>query len=183
MGDMSDTIRMTRWAGAVLLGSMLWAAPAPAQRNQAEPPPREQPDKVAETGKKAGEIVTQPARDVGVAKTGIPPILEQASDDPYSLSGLRTCRQLSAAVRELNEALGPDFAAGRNAEKENRAGRLAEAGGKTIINSFIPFRGLVREISGAAPAQRRLEAAITAGYARRGFLRGVHQTRKCRTPF
>ena len=56
---------------------------------------------------------------------------------------------------------------------ENRASKIAEAGGKTIVNSLIPFRGLVREVSGAAPAQRRLNAAIDAGYARRGFLRGL----------
>jgi hypothetical protein len=116
-----------------------------------------------------------------VEKAEIPPVLEQASDDPYSLSGLKTCKQLAAAVNALNEALGPDYAAGAEAKKENRAGKLAEAGGKTIVNSILPFRGLVREISGAAPAQRRLEAAVTAGYARRGFLRGVHQTRKCKT--
>ncbi|MEE3154506.1 MAG: hypothetical protein VX309_03150, partial [Pseudomonadota bacterium] len=55
-----------------------------------------------------------------------------------------------------------------------------EAGGKTIVNSIIPFRGLVREITGAAPAQRRLNTAIDAGFARRGFLRGAAISRGCR---
>jgi hypothetical protein len=59
-------------------------------------------------------------------------------------------------------------------------GKLAEAGGKSVVNAIIPFRGLVRELSGAGPAQRRLEADIQAGYARRGFLRGVATARKCR---
>ena len=142
-----------------------------------------QPDsKVEQAGKKAGEIVTQPARDVGVAETEIPPVLVKASEDPYSLAGVKTCKQLAGAVKELNEVLGPDFVVG-DAKRENRAGKLAEAGGKTIVNTFIPFRGLVREITGAAPAQRRLNAAIDAGYARRGFLRGVHRTKGCRTTF
>lgn len=139
--------------------------------------PAESP--IKEAGKKAGEIVTQPARDVGVARTGIPTVLEQASADPYSLAGLKTCEQLALAMHALNEVLGPDFAAG-DERKENRAGKIAAAGGKTIVNAVIPFRGLVREITGAAPAQRRLNAAIDAGYARRGFLRGVHRTRGCR---
>jgi hypothetical protein len=139
-----------------------------------------QPD---ETRQKAGEIVTQPARDVGVMRTKIPPVVEKAAEDPYSLKGVKTCRQLAAAVSELNAELGPDFEVGTETKKENRAGRIAEAGGKTVVNSILPFRGLVRELTGAAPAQRRLNAAIDAAYARRGFLRGVHATRRCRTTF
>jgi hypothetical protein len=83
--------------------------------------------KLEQTGEKAGEIVTQPARDVGIAKTEIPPLLEKAAGAPYDMTGLRTCRQIIAAVNELNEVLGPDFKAGAETE-ENRAGRLAEAG-------------------------------------------------------
>jgi hypothetical protein len=52
-----------------------------------------------------------------------------------------------------------------------------------VVNALIPFRGIVREITGAAPAQRRLNAAIDAGYARRGFLRGLHYARHCRSNF
>jgi hypothetical protein len=85
-------------------------------------------------------------------------------------------------VKELNQVLGPDYQPGAK-HQENRMAKLAEAGGKTVINSLIPFRGLVREVSGAAPAQRNLNAAVDAGYARRGFLRGVHATRQCRTRF
>ena len=55
-------------------------------------------------------------------------------------------------------------------------------GGRALVNSVIPFRGVVREVTGAAPAERQYNAAVDAGLARRGFLRGVHQTRKCKTP-
>jgi len=51
-----------------------------------------------------------------------------------------------------------------------------------VVNSLIPLRGLVREVSGAAPADRRLEAAIDAGLARRGYLRGLAVSRGCRLP-
>ena len=67
-----------------------------------------------------------------------------------------------------------------SAQPAFKAGKLAEAGGKTIVNTIIPFRGLVREVSGAAPAERRLDAAIKAALARRGFLRGVATARKCK---
>jgi len=137
-----------------------------------------QPSRVRETLDRSGRIVAQPAHDVGAAKTVIPVTLQKAQDNPYDLTGLKTCPQIKAAVDELTKVLGPDFAVGNN-RKENRAGRLAEAGGKTIVNTLVPFRGLVREISGAAPAQRRLNAAVDAGFARRGFLRGVSLARRC----
>jgi hypothetical protein len=49
-----------------------------------------------------------------------------------------------------------------------------------VVNSIIPFRGVVRELSGSAEADRRLQAATDAGIARRGFLRGVQRIRGCR---
>lgn len=184
---MRDSVRRVAMAktgliGVALAGAAFALSPgASAQDNATQAAPSH--NKMAETGKRAGEIVTQPARDIGVAKKEIPPALETAGADPYDLKGLKTCKQLAHAVTELNKALGPDFATSTEKKKENRAGKLAEAGGQTIVNSFIPFRGLVREITGAAPAQRRLNAAIDAGYARRGFLRGVHHTRGCKTRF
>jgi hypothetical protein len=138
----------------------------------------EQPNRVRETIDRGGKIVTQPATDVGATKIEIPVVLQKAQDNPYDLTGLKTCAQIAGSVADLTKVLGPDFAVGNN-KKENRAGRLAEAGGRTIVNTLVPFRGLVREISGAAPAQRRLNAAVDAGFARRGFLRGVSFARRC----
>lgn len=132
-----------------------------------------------ETRKQAMEIGSQPARDMGISKRKVPAVLEDALADPYGIRKLRTCAQLAAAVRTLNEALGPDYQAGGE-YRENRAGKLAAAGGKAVINSIIPYRALVREITGAAPADRHMEALIDAGLARRGFLRGVQYKQRCK---
>ena len=129
----------------------------------------------------AGRIASQPAHDVGIAKTKFPPVLVDAYAAPYASKGLKSCKQIAVAFHSLTDVIGPDFKAGE-VKKENRVGKLAEAGGQTVINSFIPFRGLLREVTGAAPAQRRLNAMIDAGYARRGYLRGLYETRRCRAP-
>lgn len=134
---------------------------------------------VVNTVNKAGEIVSQPVRDVGASKREIPSVLEGASENPYATTGVRTCSQIATAMKDLNEVLGPDYVAGSSA-KENKAGKLAEAGGKTVVNTLIPFRGLVREISGAAPAERRYNAALDAGLVRRGFLRGLAFAKGCK---
>lgn len=123
----------------------------------------------------AGKIASQPARDVGAAKTKIPPVLEMAAENPYTLSGLGTCGAMAAKLGELDKALGPDFDDG-----PQKGESLASVGGKAVVNSIIPFRGVVREISGAAAADRRLAAATDAGIAQRGFLRGTYQARRCR---
>jgi len=130
---------------------------------------------------RAGKIATQPVRDVGLDKDEIPPVLLKAVENPYAAPPSRTCAGLKTAINELNAVLGADFTVGAK-ENENRTGKIAEAVGRTVVNSLIPFRGLVREISGAAPAERRLQAAVTAGIARRGYLRGMAASKKCKAP-
>jgi hypothetical protein len=164
---------------AVLAATMAVPHVAAAQGNAAtaaNPAPGARGDGAID---RAREIAGQPARDVGAARVTIPPVLAQAIANPYGPANTRSCAALAAGLRGLNAVLGPDFVAGADTN-ENRASKIAEAGGKTIVNSLIPFRGLVREMTGAAPAQRRLNAAIDAGYARRGFLQGLRQARKCR---
>lgn len=157
---------------------------APAAHAQLKPPskPEEPGGRWGEVRKKAVDIGSQPARDVGASKREIPPILEKAFQDPYSLKGLKTCKAIAGEVTQLNTVLGADYSVG-NEYTENRGGKLAEAGGKAIINSIIPFRGLVREVTGAAPADRHMNAVVDAGLARRGFLRGVHLKQGCKTRF
>lgn len=128
------------------------------------------------TVRDAQDVVTQPVRDVGIDKKDVPAALAEAADDPYSLDQSRTCAQLTNAIRALNEELGPDFGA-----EPGKKPSLLKAGSAAVVNTLIPFRGIVREVSGAASADRRLAAATQAGIARRGFLRGVYTARNCRT--
>lgn len=155
-------MRSSLWIGLAVVA--LAASPACAQ------------DKPQSTTKDAEDIAAQPAKDVGVVKTKIPPVLQRAADNPYSLSGLSKCRAIAGAFGELGEALGPDFSNDGDPKKSKKL----KITGDTVAGLIVPFRGIVREVSGAASAQRQLEAAIAAGFARRGFLRGVYQTRGCK---
>lgn len=161
-----------------LLVSPSWAIASQEQEKPAQDSGDKKEDKTLDT---AGDIASQPAKDVGIAKTKIPPVLSEAVKNPYATPGNGKCAAIQRDMATLNEALGPDFSASE-VENEDRVGKIAEAGGKMIVNSLIPFRGLVREVTGAAPAQRRLEAAIGAGLARRGYLRGIAVTRGCKIP-
>ncbi|CAN5365722.1 hypothetical protein BH09PSE3_BH09PSE3_14530 [soil metagenome] len=124
----------------------------------------------------AGEIVTQPVRDVGIEKTEIPPLLVEVSKNPYSSTGTAGCGQISSGIAALTKVIGPDFSTSPAENKRD----IAQIGGSAVVNSLIPFRGIVREVSGASAAERRKNAAIDAGIARRGYLRGLQSARKCR---
>jgi hypothetical protein len=144
--------------------AVLVALPASAQNHQDD-----------SNVKQAGQVVSQPVRDVGLAKTKTPPLLIEASRDPYGPAGTTTCRQIANSISDLSALIGPDYVSTAAPKKQS----LVKAGGQAVVNSLIPFRGIVREVSGAAPAERRYDAAVTAGFARRGFLRGLQRARKC----
>ncbi len=189
--------RRSAGRGGVLIAGVLVAVahmPVGAQGNSADPyrpPPRlpyrypaqtppptpvqaqvQKPDRTEETLDKAGNIAVQPVRDVGIAKITIPLVLQEAVKEPYKPLHRQNCAWVDYELARLNQALGPDFGANQKAN-EDKATQIALAGGEMIIGSLIPFRGLVREISGAGPADRRKTAAVNAGFARRGYVRGV----------
>ena len=124
----------------------------------------------------AEKIVTQPARDVGIEKAKISELLLETGKDPYTTAGTDRCAQITLAIAALTRVIGPDFSTTPNEKKPN----IAALGGAAVVNALIPFRGIVREVSGASAQERRENAAIDAGIARRGFLRGLQQARKCR---
>lgn len=140
------------------------------------------PETPKTTEKMVGDVVTQPLADVNLKRREIPPVLAAIGDDPYSLEGIRRCRDLIAAVRALDDVLGPDFdvavADSKGDKRRKTVGNLA--GG--VINSLIPFRFLVREISGANRADEAYRAALYAGVVRRGFLKGIGKQRRCKSP-
>jgi len=132
----------------------------------------------ARPANRAGEIATQPLEDAGVRRIEVPPVLQRAVTAPYARPGRGGCATINGELAGLNEALGPDLPVASN--NGRTPGRIAEAGGRTIVNSIIPFRSLVRELTGAAAADRRLQEAVEAGFARRGYLRGLAEARGCR---
>lgn len=126
----------------------------------------------------AKEIVETPATDLNIKKDQIPLLLVAAQQRPYTLSGLGTCQRLAAAIGELDTVLGDDVDLPQSEGRRMSAGRVAQS----VVGSFIPFRGVIREVSGANAHDREMQAAIIAGVARRSFLKGIGQGKGCRYP-
>jgi hypothetical protein len=135
------------------------------------------------TGAKVKDAATQPIEDVNLKRDRIPPAIERILDDPYSLDGLRRCKALSTAITELDGVLGPDIDVNMPENRgKKRRDTVIRLSGNFLSNLILPFRGVVREVSGSAEAKRDYEAAIVTGVARRSFLKGVATARGCALP-
>lgn len=127
----------------------------------------------------ATEVAKTPLRDLNIDARDIPQALQSAVSDPYATDGLARCDALVSAIAELDMVLGADYdIAADDDEKRVSEGRI----GQSVVGSIIPFRGLVREATGAAEADRNLRAAYTAGMVRRSFLKGWGLGRGCKYP-
>ena len=126
----------------------------------------------------AVDVVATPVDDLNLRKGKIPALLEAAIADPYDLGGIKTCAQISLAIVELDGILGLDRDIPQDRAEKLSVGRVAQS----AVGSFIPFRGIIREVSGANSHQRKVDDAVEAGIARRSFLKGYGQARGCAYP-
>ncbi|MGQ4828256.1 hypothetical protein, partial [Enterococcus faecalis] len=83
----------------------------------------------------------------------IPPILLRAQSAPYSLAGMTRCPALQREVGQLNVVLGEDVDSAHRRGKAVIPGKVAQ----DLVGGIIPFRGIVREISGANADGRALQ--------------------------
>lgn len=118
----------------------------------------------------------RPATDLGLLQSTAPALLLHAQANPYA--PLERCVKIRAEIAQLDEVLGPDV---DRPPPETSPGDTASAIASDLIGGFIPYRSIVRRLSGAAERQEDLERAVTAGVARRGFLRGLARAKRCPT--
>lgn len=151
---------------------MMLAAPALAQADD----PLDRP--LTKRDPNAIDVATTPMTDLNLRKDEIPQLLIDAQVKPYDLARLGKCSQIAAQIGEFDAILGDDLDLPQTPGQRVSPGRVAQY----VVGSFIPFRGLLREVSGAADQRRKMEAAVAAGLMRRSFLKGVGLERGCRYP-
>ncbi|MCJ8158774.1 hypothetical protein [Sphingomonas sp. LaA6.9] len=151
--------------------ALSFAAPVLAQS------PGKKPQSAEDAAK---SIVTDPLEDTNIQKKKIPPVLEAIGNNPYARKDTQSCQTIASAVGALDDALGPDFDAGP--QKGEGSDVKAIGAAKSVAQSFIPGRGIIREVSGANKSDARYNHAVYAGLARRAFLKGVGAQRGCKAP-
>jgi hypothetical protein len=134
-------------------------------------------------------VVEQPFRDFGIVRSKIPRVLVAAIADPYARPLPASCDGIAAEMTRLNIALGPDLDEPVSTEHpgvltrgEGAAKVAALDAMRSEEQSYIPFDGFIRVLSGADRHDHLVMAAIQAGAIRRGYLKGLGEMRQCMPP-
>src|SRR4051812_36829656 len=145
-----------------------------------------QPMKTAEQTTRRGmnEAAHAPFEDFNLVRSRIPASLRQAEADPYARPEPLSCDSLSADLVSLDDALGPDFDTPKRqrSRMDRGASFAANAGAKAmkdLTEGWIPMRNWVRYMTGAEQHSKDVQDAISAGRARRAYLKGLAESEGC----
>lgn len=178
-------------AACATMAGPAWAqSRAPAAK---APAPKSEPAKPAEPVRTSDQIkresvegaVTAPLRDLNMVRTDVPEVLREALANPYAKPPARwRCPQLAALVKPLDEALGPDIDRLPPGDEDlmDRGRSTALGAAADLASGAIPFRGVVRRLSGAESHDKFVQSAIVAGNVRRAYLKGLGEARGCPAP-
>lgn len=148
------------------------------------------------------DAATGPLEDLNIKQRDIPPLLEKIAEDPYAPPTPLKCAKIRTELGELEALLGPDIkpaAEGVEMAHNERvfsdiqnlqmpdAETVADTGGDFLHDKIIglvrdqtnilPFRSVLRSITGANRYQRKVENAYLAGKLRRAYLKGLAQSK------
>ncbi len=149
-------MRKIRVYSGVLAAAWLAAAPAWAGSDPVRP---------GETG-----------NGLGLVGPKVPDVLKQAKTDPYAQPGGEVCAAARQEIAALDEVLGPDADA-TNAEKKPLVDPKALI--TRTVRGMIPHRDVLRFVTGAGKKEKELSDAAMAGWARRGYLKGLIRNSGC----
>lgn len=150
------------------------------------PPPPGQLQTPGEAGKKDVESAAEaPLHDVNLIRQRIPPVLLAAITDPYAPPQPLNCQTLIRDIDDLSAALGPDYDAPptpHHHKKVTDSGGLGLSLMHGAAENLLPFHGYVATLSGAEKHDELVIHAIGAGSARRAYLKGLGEARRCPAP-
>lgn len=161
-----NAIPLRASARATAIAALIFAMPVMAQESVIDPEPTVE------------DVAKTPLTTLNLARDPIPPVLLQARAAPYANQGISGCDDIRREVADLEAVLGDDFDTTPPEERAVSAGGVAQS----LLGSLIPFRGVIRELSGAKAHEHNFREAISAGLMRRAYLKGIGQQLGCPYP-
>ena len=119
---------------------------------------------------------------LGIAGRETPSALKAVAAAPYALATPPDCLVIARELAELDRLLGPDVDALTKADQGDDLGQTVGRAIGGAVRGVIPYRWAIRWMTQANRMDRELAAAILAGTARRGFLKGVSRSLSCPPP-
>lgn len=135
-----------------------------------------------------GNAAMTPVEDLNLRREDIPELLDDI-DDPYDVSIRLSCDEIAARVIELDQVLGRDFDMPKPDDERSVGDKAADGTSSALLDTvaseaggLIPFRGVVRRMSGARAWNRKVLKAYERGSHRRTFLKGLGAANGCPVP-
>jgi len=137
------------------------------------------------TRKAAFSAALTPLEDLGLRKREIPDMLKMLSENPYTPPQTLHCDEIKKEMADLNVLLGADIDTPKVSLSDED--EMLETGTNllhdAVVNvvrsqtDVIPFRSIVRRLTGANKHEKAVEKAVYAGKLRRAYLRGLADAR------
>jgi hypothetical protein len=129
----------------------------------------------SQAGRPMSGAIEQPFRDLSLMRERPVDLLTRVEKDPYALAPGVTCQELVIQIADLDAVLGPDIDSPQT--KNSVAADLAYGALRGAIS--LPFRGVVRAVTGAEKRDSVARRAALAGVVRRSFLKGAVRAKGC----
>lgn len=133
------------------------------------------------------EAALSPLEDINLKRAPIPEQFKQIRN-PYNVDAEVTCDKIAKEVTVLDGLLGRDWDV-PPPDKKGVSDRAADGASTAFLDAvssgasgIIPYRGLVRTVTGANSHATKVRKAYERGSHRRTFLKGIGLIKGCNYP-
>ncbi len=154
---------------------------------------------IVDVCKDAFDALQTPLADLNIKREPIPRELEDCAQNPYALPQVPVCFNIQNELAKLDAVLGPDMEApplpwlekpvtkteyvkkgiSKGVAQVPKLARDQAVGFVQSKVNIIPFRGMVRKVTGAEKHADKVMNAYDAGKLRRAFLKGLSSAYNC----
>lgn len=134
-----------------------------------------------------GDAAASPLKDVNLIRDTAPEEFKKIKN-PYNVDPEISCDEIAVEVTRLNELLGRDWDI-PPPDKKGMRDRAADGASTAFLDTvastasgIIPYRGIVRTVTGANSHATKVRKAYERGSHRRTFLKGMGLIKACDYP-
>ncbi|MEL7113783.1 MAG: hypothetical protein AAFZ74_06300 [Pseudomonadota bacterium] len=134
-----------------------------------------------------GDAAMSPLEDVNLIRDEIPDYLKTIKN-PYNIETEISCDAIASEVTRLDALLGRDWDI-PPPDKKGLSDRAADGASTAFLDTvsssasgLIPYRGIVRTVTGANSHATKVRKAYERGSHRRTFLKGMGMVKGCAYP-
>ena len=134
-----------------------------------------------------GDAAASPLKDVNLIRENAPEEFK-AIKNPYNVDPEVSCDEIAVEVTRLNELLGRDWDI-PPPDKKGMSDRAADGASTAFLDTvastasgIIPYRGIVRTVTGANSHATKVRKAYERGSHRRTFLKAMGLIKECDYP-